>query len=52
LRREELPERFIAKKLFGWLDERYNKEYWEKLESNWRQWQGGQVKGKRTLETI
>jgi len=26
-RREELPERFMAKKLFGWTDKRYNKEY-------------------------
>jgi len=26
-RRRELPERFIMKKLFGWLDKRYDKEY-------------------------
>ena len=36
-RREELPERFTARKLFGWLDKRYNQEYWERLERNWRQ---------------
>jgi len=26
-RREELLKRFIAKKLFGWLDKRYDEEY-------------------------
>jgi len=35
-KREELPEQFTARKLFGWLDKRYNEEYWAKLERNWR----------------
>ena len=26
-RRGELPGRFTAKKLFGWIDKRYNQEY-------------------------
>jgi len=26
-RKEELPGRFMAKKLFGWSDKRYNQEY-------------------------
>jgi len=57
-RRGELPERFIAKKLFGWTDKRYDQEYWERLERHWRRWKGSQWKksrpGKRrtTLETI
>jgi len=34
-RREELPGRFMAKKLFGWMDERYDQEYWGRLERNW-----------------
>ena len=33
-RREELPGRFMAKKLFGWIDKRYDQEYWERLEKN------------------
>jgi len=33
---EELPERFTARKLFGWSDKKYNKEYWTRLERNWR----------------
>ena len=39
-RRKELPVRFIAKILFGWLDKKYNEEYWGRLEKNWRQWKG------------
>jgi len=34
--REELPGRFMARKLFGWSDKRYDEEYWGKLERNWR----------------
>jgi len=26
-KRGELPERFAARKLFGWSDKRYNQEY-------------------------
>ena len=33
-RRRELPERFTVRKLFGWLDKRYNEEYWTILERN------------------
>jgi len=25
----------MARKLFGWSDKRYNKEYWARLERNW-----------------
>ena len=32
--RGELPGRFMARKLFGWLDKKYNKEYWGKLKKN------------------
>ena len=35
-KRGELPERFMARKLFRWLDKRYDKEYWARLERNWR----------------
>jgi len=33
-RREELLGRFMARKLFGWSDKRYNQEYWGRLERN------------------
>ena len=35
-RRGELPGRFTTKKLFGWTDKKYDKEYWARLERNWR----------------
>jgi len=47
--REELPRIFMAKKLFGWSDKRYNKEYWRRLEKNWRRYKGGQMRGRRTI---
>jgi len=34
-KRGELPGQFMARKLFGWSDKRYNKEYWARLERNW-----------------
>ena len=51
-KRGELPGQFIAKKLFGWLDKRYDEEYWARLERNWRQWKGERTRGQRTMETI
>jgi len=47
-----LPGRFTAKKLFGWSDKKYDKEYWGRLERNWRQWKGGRSKKRRTMEMI
>ena len=35
-RRGELPGRFMAKKLYGWLDKQYDQEYWGRMEKNWR----------------
>jgi len=51
-RRGELPGWFTARKLFRWSDKRYNKEYWRRLERNWRQWKRERKKGQRTMETI
>jgi len=51
-RRGELPGRFMARKLFGWLDKRYDQEYWGRLERNWRQWKGKRSEGGRTMKTI
>jgi len=50
-RKGELPGRFIARKLFGWLDKRYDQEYWRRLERNWRWWKGKQSR-ERKMETI
>ena len=51
-RRGELPGRFTAKKLFGWSDKQYDKEYWGRLERNWKQQKEEQTRGQRTMETI
>jgi len=48
-KREELPGRFIARKLFGWSDKKYDQEYWRRLERNWRWWKGKQL-GRRKME--
>ena len=51
-KRGELPERFMARKLFGQLDKRYDEEYWARLERNWRRWKGGRTREQRTMEII
>jgi len=42
----------MVKKLFGWSDKKYNKEYWGRLEKNWKQWKEKQRNKRRALETI
>jgi len=51
-RKEELPGRFIARKLFGWSEKRYDQEYWERLERNWRRWKRERQTERKTLETV
>ena len=48
----ELPGRYIAKMLYRWNNKRFDREYWGKIERNWRQWKVERIKGRRTLETI
>ena len=35
--KEELPEKYTAKLLYRWNDRKFDKEYWGRLERNWRQ---------------
>jgi len=49
-RREELLGKFIARKLFGWLDKQYDQEYWGRLERNWKRWKG--KRPRRMMEMI
>jgi len=37
-RREELPERYMAKMLYEWNDGKFKEEYLRKLERNWQKW--------------
>jgi len=51
-KRGELPGRFTAKTLYGWLDKRYDQEYWGRLERNWRRWKGKRLARRETMKTI
>ena len=48
----ELPGKFTAKMLYGWLDKRYNQEYWGRMERNWRRWKGKKPVRKGTMKMI
>jgi len=37
-RRMELPGKYMAKLLYGWDDQKFEKEYLNKLEKNWKRW--------------
>jgi len=37
-RRMELPGKYMAKLLYGWNDQKFEKEYLNKLEKNWKKW--------------
>ena len=34
----ELPGKYTAKLLYGWNDQRFEEEYLNKLEENWKKW--------------
>jgi len=51
-RQRELPERFTAKKLYGWSDKQYDQEYWGRMEKNWRQWKSKKPMKRETMKTI
>jgi len=48
----ELPGKFTAKMLYGWSDRRYDQEYWERLERNWRRWKGKKPVRRGTMKMI
>jgi len=37
-KRSKLPEKYIAKLLFGWDDRKFENEYLKKLGKNWQRW--------------
>ena len=39
-KRMELPGKYMAKLLYGWDDRRFEEEYLNKLEKNWKKWKG------------
>jgi len=46
-RREELPERYTAKLLYGWNDKKFDEEYLKKLEKNWNRWKNDRKGGEK-----
>jgi len=46
-KRVELPERYMAKLLYGWDDKKFDKEYLKKLQKNWNRWKNNRKKGKK-----
>ena len=51
-RREDLPGRFTARKLYGWTNKKYDEKYQVRLERNWRCWKREPIRGQRIMETI
>ena len=39
-KRMELPGKYTVKLLSGWDDQRFEEEYLNKLEKNWKKWKG------------
>ena len=39
-KRMELPGKYMAKLLYGWDDRKFEEEYLNKLEKNWKKWKG------------
>ena len=48
----ELPGKFMAKMLYGWLDKQYDQEYQGRLERNWRQQKGKKPARRGMMKTI
>ena len=46
-RREELPERYTAKLLYGWDDKKFDEEYLKKLQKNWNRWKNNRREGEK-----
>ena len=48
------PRRYAARRLFGWSDGEYDRQYWQRLERNWRQWKHVKPAGgiKRRLTAV
>jgi len=52
-KRMELPEKYTAKLLYGWDDQKFEEEYLNKLERNWRKWKDDrQIEERKHLKTI
>ena len=46
------PGRFTARKLYGWDNKKYDREYWNRMERNWRKWKGMKPWKQRKMKMI
>ena len=46
-KRGELPERYMAKLLYGWDDKKFDEEYLKKLQKNWNRWKNNRKEGEK-----
>ena len=51
-RRMELPEKYMAKVLYKWNDQRFEEEYLNKLEENWRRWKKDRKEAEREEKQV
>jgi len=52
-KRMELPEKYMAKLLYRWDDQRFKEEYLNKLEKNWKKWKGDrQIDEREHLKSV
>ena len=52
-KRMELPGKYTAKLLYGWDDRKFEEEYLNKLEKNWKKWKGDrQINESKHLKRI
>ena len=52
--RGEFPGQYAARKLFGWSEGEYDRQYWQRLERNWKRWKNVKPTGgvKRRLTVV
>ena len=51
-RRMELPGKYMVKLLYGWDDRKFEEEYLNKLEKNWRWWKNNRKEVEREEEQV
>ena len=51
-RRMELPGKYMAKVLYGWDDKKFEEEYLNKLEGNWRRWKNNREEADKEEEQV
>ena len=51
-KRMELPGKYTAKVLYGWDDKKFEEEYLNKLEGNWRRWKNNRKEADKAEKQV